>query len=81
MLVLAGFSLLNYLVTKDHIGLASSLGAMGAGVAYVKYMARAPKPIAPKRRTTTRFRVVRGGGGSSGSGRSNDDDDRPKWLN
>jgi len=76
MLVLAGLSFLNYLVTKDHIGLAGSLGAMGAGVAYVKYMARAPRPVAPKRPNATRFRVVRGGGG-----RSNDDDDRPKWLN
>jgi membrane associated rhomboid family serine protease len=85
LLVLAGFSLLQYLATKDHLALASSLGAMLAGGGYVKYMARAPRPSTPKRPNTARFRVVRGGGGSGGS-RSSDSDrdsdsDRPKWLN
>lgn len=73
LLVLAGFSLLSYLATRDHLQLASSLGAMAAGIGYVKYMSRAPRPSSRKR-PATRFRVVRGGGGR-------DDSDRPKWLN
>jgi membrane associated rhomboid family serine protease len=83
LLVLAGFSLLQYLATKDHLALASSLGAMLAGGGYVKYMARAPRPSVPKRPNTTRFRVVRGGGGGSRSSDSDrdSDSDRPKWLN
>jgi membrane associated rhomboid family serine protease len=83
LLVLAGLSLLQYLASKDHLMLASSLGAMLAGGGYVKYMARAPRPTPPKRPGATRFRVVRGGGGGSGSGKGSggDDSDRPKWLN
>ncbi|HET8940114.1 MAG TPA: rhomboid family intramembrane serine protease [Polyangiales bacterium] len=74
LLVLVGFSLLSYLATRDHLQLASSLGAMAAGIGYVKYMSRAPRPSARSKRPSTRFRVVRGGGGR-------DDSDRPKWLN
>ena len=87
LVVLAGFSLLQYLATQDHLALASSLGAMLAGGGYVKYMARAPRPSVPKRPSTARFRVVRGGGGGgAGGSRSSDpdrdsDSDRPKWLN
>jgi membrane associated rhomboid family serine protease len=73
LLVLAGFSLLSFLATRDHLMLASSLGSMLAGLGYVKYMSRAPRPSSRKR-PSTRFRVVRGGGGR-------DDSDRPKWLN
>lgn len=74
LLVLAGFSLLSYLATRDHLMLASSLGAMAAGLGYVKFMSRSPRPSARSKRPSTRFRVVRGGGGR-------DDSDRPKWLN
>jgi membrane associated rhomboid family serine protease len=74
LLVLAGFSFLSFLATRDHLQLASSLGAMAAGIGYVKYMSRAPRPSARSKRPSTRFRVVRGGGGR-------DDSDRPKWLN
>lgn len=74
LLVLAGFSLLSFLATRDHLMLASSLGAMAAGIGYVKYMSRAPRPSSRSKRPSTRFRVVRGGGGR-------DDSDRPKWLN
>jgi membrane associated rhomboid family serine protease len=74
LLVLVGFSLLSFLATRDHLMLASSLGAMLAGLGYVKYMSRAPRPSARSKRPSTRFRVVRGGGGR-------DDSDRPKWLN
>jgi membrane associated rhomboid family serine protease len=77
LMVLGGLSLLQFLATRDHLMLASSLGAMAAGIAYVKYMARTPRPSSRPKRPATRFRVVRGGGGGSGSG----DSDRPKWLN
>lgn len=74
LLVLGGLSLLQFLATKDHLMLVGSFGAMGAGIGYVRYMARAPRP--PRKRSAPpRFRVLRGGGGGDGDG------DRPKWLN
>ena len=74
LLVLAGFSMLQYLASRDHLMLIGSLGAMLAGVGYVKYMARPPRSSRPKRPSS--LRVLRGGGrGSSG------DSDRPRWLN
>jgi hypothetical protein len=74
LLVLAGFSVLQYLVSRDHLMLIGSLGAMLAGIGYVKYMARPPRSSKSKRRSS--LRVLRGGGmGKSG------DSDRPKWLN
>jgi len=76
LLVLGGLSLLQFLATKDHLMLAGSLGAMAAGIGYVKYMARAPRTPRSKRPATPRFRVLRGGGGGSDG-----DSDRPKWLN
>jgi hypothetical protein len=76
LLVLGGLSLLQFLATKDHLMLAGSLGAMAAGIGYVRYMARAPKPPRRKSSSPPRFRVLRGGGGS-GDG----DSERPKWLN
>jgi membrane associated rhomboid family serine protease len=74
LLAIVGFSLLSFLISRDHLMFVSSLGAMAAGIGYVKYMSRAPRPSARSKRPATRFRVVRGGGGS-------DDSDRPKWLN
>lgn len=75
LLVLAGLSLLQFLATKDHLMLAGSLGAMAAGIGYVRYMARPPRSSRKKRSPPPRFRVLRGGGGGDG------DNDRPKWLN
>lgn len=77
LLVLGGLSLLQFLATKDYLMLAGSLGAMGAGIGYVRYMARAPRPPRRKGSSPPRFRVLRGGGGSGSDG----DSDRPKWLN
>jgi membrane associated rhomboid family serine protease len=77
LLVLAGFSLLQYLASRDHLMLVGSLGAMLAGAGYVKYMARPPRPSKPKRPSS--LRVLRGGGG--GGGGPTGDSDRPKWLN
>ena len=72
LIVLVGLSLLYYLADQNQVRLAGSLGAMGAGIGYVRYMARAPRPSRGKRSGPPRFRVLRGGGG---------DGDRPKWLN
>ena len=74
LLVLGGLALLQFLATKDHLMLVGSLGAMAAGIGYVRYMARAPRPPRGKRSAPPRFRVLRGGGGES-------DGARPKWLN
>ncbi|HKU42541.1 MAG TPA: hypothetical protein VJR89_30495 [Polyangiales bacterium] len=74
LLVVAGFALLNFLITTDYLALAGSIAAIAAGVGYVRYMARAPRPPRGKRSAPPRFRVLRGGGGD-GEG------DRPKWLN
>jgi hypothetical protein len=67
---------LSFLFNKDLLALTASLAAIGAGLGYVRYMTRRPRPPRSKRSSGPRFRVVRGGGGS-GSGES----DRPKWLN
>lgn len=75
LMVLVGFSLLQYLASKDHLMLLGSIGAMLAGGGYVKFMARPRRPTPPKRPGSTRFRVLRGGAGGDGDG------DRPKWLN
>jgi hypothetical protein len=75
LLVLAGMSLLQFLATTDHLMFAGSIGAMAAGIGYVRYMARPPRASRSKRSTPPRFRVLRGGGGGDG------DNDRPKWLN
>jgi membrane associated rhomboid family serine protease len=76
LLVLAGMSFLFFLADKNYISLVGSLAAMAAGIGYVRYMARAPKPPRRKGSSPPRFRVLRGGGGS-GEG----DSERPKWLN
>jgi membrane associated rhomboid family serine protease len=83
LLVLGGLSLLQFLATKDHLMLTGSLGAMAAGIGYVRYMARPPRASKPRRSGNDprgpRFRVLRGGGGGGSS--SDGDSDRPKWLN
>jgi hypothetical protein len=54
------------------------LAAIGAGLAYVRYMTRRPRPPRTKRSSGPRFRVVQGGGGGSAA---SDENERPKWLN
>lgn len=78
LLLLGGLSILQYLFDKNHLMLVGSLSAMAAGIGYVRYMARAPRPR--KRSSPPRFRVLRGGGGGGGGG-NDGDSDRPKWLN
>jgi membrane associated rhomboid family serine protease len=76
LIVLVALSLLEFLLSKDHLRLAGSLGAMLAGVGYIRYLARPRKPKKP-RGSAPRFRVLPGGGSTS----SSDPSDRPKWLN
>jgi membrane associated rhomboid family serine protease len=76
LLVLVGMSFLFFLADKNYVSLVGSLAAMAAGIGYVRYMARAPRPPRRKGSAPPRFRVLRGGGGS-GDG----DSERPKWLN
>jgi membrane associated rhomboid family serine protease len=77
LMVLVGLCVLQYLASTDFVMLCGSLGAIGAGVLYVKYMTRTPRPRRAKRTSGSRFRVVRGGA----AGDSPNDGDRPKWLN
>lgn len=79
LIVLIALSLLEFLASKDHLRLAGSLGAMAAGLGYVRYMARPRRPKPKARASAPRFRVLRGGGGDSG--RTSDPGDHPKWLN
>jgi membrane associated rhomboid family serine protease len=76
LLVLAGLSFLFFLADQNYVALAGSLASIAAGIGYVRYMARTPKPPRRKSSSPPRFRVLRGGGGS-GEG----DSERPKWLN
>jgi membrane associated rhomboid family serine protease len=72
--VIVGFSVLSFLVSPNAAALASEVGAIGAGIVFVKWWMQRP----PRRRTFTKkpgkgskLRVVRG------------DEDPPRggWLN
>lgn len=78
LLAMVGISFLVFIASPNHdyLTLVSALSAMAAGIGYVRYMARAPKPPRRKSSSPPRFRVLRGGGGSSDG-----DSERPKWLN
>jgi hypothetical protein len=73
-----GYSALVALIERNPFGLASDLGAIGAGVAYAAWLTRPrsrPKPKAKKARRNgdgSHLRVVEGG---------RQDDDGPRWLN
>jgi membrane associated rhomboid family serine protease len=76
LFVIAG---VQYLLSRDHLGLVATLASILAGGGYVRYMARPRRRSPPKRPGAgTRFRVLRGGGGGGGG---SSDSDRPKWLN
>lgn len=78
LLVLVGFAALDFLASKDYIMLAGSLGAIGAGLGYVRFMNRTPRPPRKGRTSSPRLRVVRGGSEAS---EPSEPTDRPKWLN
>jgi hypothetical protein len=73
--LLVGFSVLMFLATKNTAMLVGSLGAIAAGVGFVRWM----KGPGTRRRTTRkrgpfhRFKIIEGGGDT--------DDKKPRWLN
>jgi membrane associated rhomboid family serine protease len=70
--VIVGLSVLGFLTSKNLTSLASDLGAIGAGIGFVKvWMQRAPRKRTFQRKAT-KLRVV-----------PRDDDDRPRggWMN
>jgi hypothetical protein len=77
LLLMVGLSVLMFLASKNHTQLVASLGAMGGGIAFVRWMKRPRRPSIVRRPSSQRpsgFKVIQGGGGSG-------DDGRPKWLN
>lgn len=77
LLVLVGLSFLMFLASKDHTQLIASLGAMGGGIAFIRWMRRPRTPARVRRKSERSFRVIEGGG----TGGTGGDDERPKWLN
>jgi membrane associated rhomboid family serine protease len=73
LLLLVGLTVLMFLASKDHTQLVASLGAMGGGIAFIRWMRRPRTPARVRRKPERSFRVIEGGGGG--------DDERPKWLN
>jgi membrane associated rhomboid family serine protease len=72
LLVLVAFSAIGFLTTRNAASLAADLGAMGGGIAFVKYWMQRPPPRKSKKRPPSKFRVVGG----------KDDESGPKrWLN
>lgn len=73
LLVLLGFSAIGFLTTRNAASLAADVGAMGAGIAFVRYWMQRPPPRKSKKRGgSSKLRVVGG----------RDDESGPKrWLN
>ena len=69
---LLAFSAIGFLTSRNAASFAADLGAMGGGIAFVKYWMQRPPPRKSKKRPAGKLRVV--GGTDEGSG--------PKrWLN
>jgi Rhomboid family len=73
--VLLAMSGLSFLFDKDHTQLVASLGAVGAAIAFSRWMKRPRKPQTARKPSgpPRGFKVIEGGGGN--------DEGRPKWLN
>jgi membrane associated rhomboid family serine protease len=70
--VLLAFNAIGFLTSKNAALFAADLGAMGGGIAFVKYWMQRPPPRKSKKRGPSKLRVVGG----------TDDDSGPKrWLN
>jgi membrane associated rhomboid family serine protease len=69
--VILGFSVIGFLTSRNAAALAADLGAIGGGMAFVRYWMQRPGPRKGPKKGSGRLRVVR-----------DDDDDGPKhWLN
>ena len=79
-----GYVTLMFLFSRDPLLLVASLGAIVAGVLYVRVMNRPrtpkPKPRAP-RRTGPDLRVIRGGGTADDDDDDESDSGGPRYLN
>ena len=73
VLIVVAMSVLNFLTTRNAAALLADMGAVGGGIAFVKWWMQKPPPRkrkAPSRKPP-KLRVVR----------RNDDDDPKSWLN
>jgi membrane associated rhomboid family serine protease len=69
--VILGFSVIGFLTSRNAAALAADLGAIGGGMAFVRYWMQRPPPRKGPKKGPNKLRVVR-----------NDDDEGPKhWLN
>jgi membrane associated rhomboid family serine protease len=70
--LVVGISVLMYLASLNHTQLAADLGAMGAGLGFVRWMRRPRTPRQkPRPRGGPKLRVIEG----------EREDDKPTWLN
>jgi len=71
--LIVGISVLMYLASLNHTQLVADLGAMGAGLGFVRWMRRprTPPRQKPRPRGGPKLRVIEG----------EREDDKPKWLN
>jgi membrane associated rhomboid family serine protease len=69
--IVVGFSVLGFLTTANAASLAADLGAIGGGVAFVKWWMQRPPPRG-SRKKPGRLRVV---------GKNDDDSGSKQWLN
>jgi membrane associated rhomboid family serine protease len=75
--VLLAFSAVGFLTSRNAASFAADLGAMGGGIAFVRYWMQRPPPRKSKRKPPAKFRVV-----GRDSARERDSDEPPKrWLN
>lgn len=75
LFLILGFSVIGFLTSVNLAALAADLGAIGGGMAFVKYWMQRPPPRrgATRKKGSPRLRVV---------GRDDDDQPEPKnWLN
>ena len=82
ILLVIGWSLLGFLASKNLSGFVADLGALGGGMAFMRFLMRPRRPKAPRppkkngrSRRSHGFRVIEGGGESS-----EDDDVPPRIL-
>ena len=70
IMLMVGISLLSFLLSQNFAGLAADLGAIGAGMLFIRWLRRPTQPPRKKKKGNDHgFQVIQGG------------DDRPKYLN
>lgn len=71
IMLMVGLSLLSFLLSQNFAGLFADLGAIGAGMLFIRWLRRPTRPPKKKKKKANGhgFQVIQGG------------DDRPKYLN